>query len=404
MIGRRSILAGGVAAAAAGLAPHAKAAATPGVTAHRIKIGNTNPYSGPASSYGAIGHALTAFFKMVNDQGGVAGHQIDFISYDDGYTPPRTVESVRRLIEQDQVDFLFQTLGTPTNSAIVRYVNHQKVPMLFVATGASKWGHYKEYPWTIGFQPTYRTEAQIYAKYALQQKPGGKIGVLYQNDDFGKDYLDGLHDVLGKDWSKHVIKSISYEVTDPTVESQITELQASGADVFICFATPKPAAQAIRKAHELNWKPMFFMTNVSISAGSVMKPAGAQNGVGIITSGYLKDATEAAFKNDAGMNQWRAFMGKYMPHADLSDNNYVYGYTAATVMRHVLETCKGDFSRASVMKQALNIKPLEVPTLLPGITVSDTPTNRYPIRAMQLQKWDGANWVRFGGIIEGVRA
>ncbi|MGH7042249.1 MAG: ABC transporter substrate-binding protein, partial [Acetobacteraceae bacterium] len=399
MIGRRSILAGGAAAAAATLAPRARAAATPGVTAHRIKIGNTNPYSGPASSYGAIGHTLSAFFKMANDQGGVAGHQIDFISYDDGYLPPRTVEDVRRLVEQDQVDFMFQTLGTPTCSAIVRYLNHQKVPMLFVATGASKWGHYKEYPWTIGFQPTYRTEAQIYAKYALQQKPGGKIGVLYQNDDFGKDYLSGLHDVLGKDWSKHVIKALSYEVTDPTVDSQMTELQASGADVFVCVTAPKQAAQAIRKAGELTWKPMFFMTNVSISAGSVMKPAGAQNGVGIITSGYLKDATEAAFKNDAGMNQWRAFMTKYMPHADLSDNNFVYGYTAATAMRHVLEACKGDFSRASVMKQALNIKPMEIGTLLPGITVSDTPTNRYPIRAMQLQKWDGANWVRFGGII-----
>ena len=400
MIGRRAILAGGAAAATASLARRARAA-TPGVTKTTLKIGNTMPYSGPASSYGAIGHAETAFFKMVNDQGGVGGRKIDFITYDDGYLPPRTVEDVRRLLEQDKVDFLFNTLGTPTNSAIERYVNHKKVPMLFVATGASKWGDYKKYPWTIGLQPSYRTEAQIYAKYILQHKPAGKIGILYQNDDFGKDYVNGLRDVLGKDWSKHVIKSLSYEATDPTVDSQITELQASGADVFVCAAAPKQAAQSIRKAHDLGWHPLFFMTNVSISAGSVMKPAGAENGVGIITSGWLKDPTEASFKNDPGLNEWRAFMDKYLPHADQTDNNFVYGYTAGIVMRHVLEACKGNFSRPNVMKQATSIKKLEVGTLLPGISVATSPTNYYPIRQMQLQRWDGKNWVRFGEIIEG---
>ncbi len=402
MIGRRSILAGGAAAAAASLAPGARAAAMPGVTKTSLKIGNTMPYSGPASSYGAIGHAETAFFNMVNEKGGIAGHKIDFITYDDGYLPPRTVEDVRRLLEQDKVDFLFNTLGTPTNSAIERYVNHEQVPMLFVATGASKWGHYTEFPWTIGLQPSYRTEAQIYAKYILQNKPAGKIGILYQNDDFGKDYVTGLRDVLGKAWRKHVVKSLSYEATDPTVDSQITELQASGADVFVCAAAPKQAAQSIRKVHDLGWKPLFFMTNVSISAGSVMKPAGAENGVGIITSGWMKDPTEAAFKNDAGMNEWRTFMDKYMPHADQTDNNFVYGYTACVVMRHVLESCKGNFSRAHVMKQATAIKRLEVGTLLPGITVATSPSNYYPIREMQLQRWDGQNWVRFGSIIEGV--
>ncbi len=401
MIGRRAILAGGAAAAAASVAPRAMAKATPGVTKTTLKIGNTMPYSGPASSYGAIGHTETAFFKMVNDQGGVGGRKIDFISYDDGYLPPRTVEQVRRLLEQDEVDFLFNTLGTPTNSAIERYVNHKKVPMLFVATGASKWGEYKKYPWTIGLQPSYRTEAQIYAKYILQHKPAGKIGILYQNDDFGKDYVNGMRDVLGKDWNKHVIKSLSYEATDPTIDSQMTELQAAGADVFVAATAPKQAAQAIRQAHNLNWHPLFFLTNVSISAGSVMKPAGAENGVGIITSGWLKDQTEAASMNDPGMKEWRAFMDKYLPHADKSDNNFVYGYTAATVMRHVLEACKGDFSRPNVMKQATNIKKLEIGTLLPGIFVSTSPTNYYPIRAMQLQRWDGKNWVRFGGIIEG---
>lgn len=404
MIGRRAILAGGAAVAAASLAPRARAQATPGVTKTTLKIGNTMPYSGVASSYGAIGHTETAFFKMMNDQGGVAGRKIDFISYDDGYLPPRTVEDVRRLLEQDKVDFLFNTLGTPTNSAIERYVNHKKVPMLFVATGASKWGHYKQFPWTIGLQPSYRTEAQIYAKYILQHKPAGKIGILYQNDDFGKDYVAGLRDVLGKDWGKHVIKSLSYEATDPTVDSQLTELQASGADVFVCAAAPKQAAQAIRKAAELAWHPLFFMTNVSISAGSVMKPAGAENGVGIITSGWMKDPTEAAFKNDPGMNEWRQFMDKYLPHADQTDNNFVYGYTASVVMRHVLEACKGDFSRPNVMKQATNIRKLEIGTLLPGITVATSPTNYYPVRAMQLQRWDGKNWVRFGDIIEGAPA
>ena len=403
MIGRRAALAGGVAVAAA-LRRTARAQATPGVTATEIKIGNTMPYSGPASSYAAIGKTETAFFRMVNDQGGIAGHKINFISLDDGYLPPRTVEDVRRLVEQEKVDFLFNTLGTPTNSAIERYVNHAKVPHLFVATGADKWGNYKQFPWTIGLQPSYRTEAQIYAKYALQQRPDAKIAFLYQNDDFGKDYLVGVRDVLGVDWDKHVAKVVSYEVTDPTVDSQITTLQGTGADVLICATAPKQAAQAIRAVHDLNWRPMFFMTNVSISAGSVMQPAGVQNGVGIITSGWLKDNTDPAWANDAGMNEWRSFMVKQMPGADLSDNNYVYGYTACKVMQHVLTACNGDFSRETVMKQATSIPELEVPTLLPGIKVATSPTNYHPIRAMQLQKWDGKTWVRFGEIIEGAKA
>jgi len=403
MIGRRAALAGGVAVAAA-LRRTAWAQATPGVTATEIKIGNTMPYSGPASSYAAIGKTETAFFRMVNDQGGIAGHKINFISLDDGYLPPRTVEDVRRLVEQEKVDFLFNTLGTPTNSAIERYVNHAKVPHLFVATGADKWGNYKEFPWTIGLQPSYRTEAQIYAKYALQQMPDAKIAFLYQNDDFGKDYLVGVRDVLGADWDRHVAKVVSYEVTDPTVDSQITTLQGTGADVLICATAPKQAAQAIRAVHDLNWRPMFFMTNVSISAGSVMQPAGVQNGVGIITSGWLKDNTDPAWANDAGMNEWRSFMAKQMPGADLSDNNYVYGYTACKVMQHVLAACNGDFSRENVMKQATSIPELEVPTLLPGIKVATSPTNYHPIRAMQLQKWDGKTWVRFGEIIEGAKA
>lgn len=395
MFSRRTMLASGAVALGLGAARRPRAAAV-------LKIGNTMPYSGPASSYGAIGKTELGYFKMLNEHGGVAGRTIDFISRDDGYEPPRTVEDVRRLLEEDDVDFLFNTLGTPTNSAIEKYLNHMKVPQLFVATGADKWGNYKHYPWTIGLQPSYRTEAQIYAKYALQQKPQAKIGFLYQNDDFGKDYLVGVRDILGKDWAKYVVKSVSYEVTDPTVNSQVTALQQSGADVLIAAAAPKQAAQCIRAVHDLRWHPLFFMTNVSISAGSVMQPAGAASGTGIITSGWLKDNTDPAWKGDPGMNEWRSFMAKFMPGADLTDNNYVYGYTASKVMHHVLDACKGDFSRTNVMKQATGIAALDVPTLLPGIRVATSPTNYHPIRAMQLQKWNGQTWVRFGAVIEGV--
>ena len=404
MITRRGILAGGAGALtlSAGVR-RASAQATPGVTATELKIGNTMPYSGPASSYGAIGKTETAYFKMLNDQGGIAGRKINFISLDDGYLPPRTVEDIRRLVEEEQVDFVFQTLGTPTNSAIERYLNQHKVPHLFVATGADKWGNYKQFPWTIGLQPSYRTEAQIYAKYILAQNKQPKIAFLYQNDDFGKDYLTGVRDTLGNDWDKLVVKTASYEATDPTVNSQLTSLQSSGADVLIVAAAPKTAAQAIRGVHELNWKPMFFMTNVSISAGSVMQPAGAENGIGIVTSGYLKDNTDSAWANDAGMNEWRGFMAKNMPGADLTDNNYVYGYLASKVIHHVLEACNGDFSRGNVMKQATSIQPMEVPVLLPGIKVTTSPTNYHPIQAMQLQKWNGKTWERFGEVIEGMK-
>jgi branched-chain amino acid transport system substrate-binding protein len=374
----------------------------PGVTATEIKIGNTNAYSGPASSYGVISKAETAFFKMVNDQGGVAGHMINFISYDDGYSPPKTVEQVRRLVEEDQVALLFNTLGTATNTAIQRYVNAKKVPHLFISTGADKWGDYKHFPWTMGYQPSYRTEAQIYTKYMLAHMPDAKMAILYQNDDFGKDYPAGVKDVLGDKYDKVVVKDASYETTDPTVDSQLASLQASGADVLLVGATPKFAAQAIRKVHDLGWHPkMFFMTNVSISVGSVMTPAGPENGLGIITTGYMKDPTDPSFKDDAGMNEWRAFMAKYMPGADMTDANYSFAYGVSTVMLQVLKQCEGDFSRANIMKQATNLHDVPDPVLLPGIKVNTSPTNYHPIRAMQLQKWDGKTWARFGDIIEG---
>jgi branched-chain amino acid transport system substrate-binding protein len=377
---------------------------TPGVTATEIKIGHTNPYSGPASAYGVLGKLEQAYFnKMVNEQGGVAGHKIDFISYDDGYSPPRTVEQIRKPVEQDKVAFTFNTLGTPTNSAIQRYMNQRKVPQLFVATGADKWGNYKEFPWTIGWQPSYRTEAQIYTKYMLQQKPDLKLAILYQNDDFGKDYPAGVKDVLGDKFDK-MVTTATYEVTDPTIDSQITGLQASGADVLLVVATPKFAAQAIRKVHDLNWKPMFFMTNVAISVGAVINPAGPENAIGMISAGYLKDSTDPEWKDDAGMKEWRAFMDKYMPGADQTDAGYVAAYAVSDTMLKVLKQCNGDFSRENVMKQATNLHDVSNPLLLPRIKINTSPTNYHPIRAMQLMKWDGKTWVRFGEIIEGAES
>jgi branched-chain amino acid transport system substrate-binding protein len=398
------LLGAGLLAGMTGMGFAARAADTPGVTKTEIKIGNTNAYSGPASAYGVIAKTETAFFKMVNDQGGVDGHKINFISYDDGYSPPKTVEQVRRLVEQDQVDFLFNTLGTPTNSAIRKYLNMKKVPQLFVATGADKWGDYKDFPWTMGYQPSYRTEAQIYTKYMLAQNPKAKLGILYQNDDFGKDYPAGVKDVLGTKHAANLVKEVSYETTDATIDSQITSLQASGADTLLVAAIPKFAAQAIKKVHDLGWHPMFFMTNVSNSVGSVMTPAGPENGIGIITTDYRKDPTDPAFKDDAGMNQWRAFMAKYMPDADLTDSGYSYGYGVSTLMLQVLKQCKGDFSRANVMKQAANLHDVTIAVLLPGIKVNTSPTNYHPVRAMQLEKWDGKTWARFGDVIEGTKS
>ncbi len=389
------------AAAAAGAVGWRKAGAadTPGVTATEIKIGNTMPYSGPVSSYSPIGKIETAFFNMVNQQGGIAGRKINFISLDDGYSPPKTVEDVRRLVEEDKVAFLFGTLGTPTNSAIVRYVNQKKVPHLFVATGAAKWGDYKLYPWTTGWQPDYQTEAQIYGKYILKQKPGAKVAVLYQNDDFGKDYLVGLRKIFGDHYAKMVTEA-TYEPTDPTVDSQIATLQASVADDLVVAAAPKFGAQAIRKVYDLGWKPMFFMTNVSISVASVLTPAGPEKAIGMISTGYLKDPTDHQWDNDAGMKEWRAFMAKHMPDADLTDANYVYGYAAAKTMLQVLKQCNGNFSRENVMQQAESLHNLELPTLLPGIKVNTGHTDHRPIKAMQLEKWDGKTWVLFGDIIE----
>ena len=400
---RRHLLAAGSALLTSPLgAPFlsARAEDTPGVTATEIKIGHTIAYSGPASAYGVIGKLESAFWGMVNEQGGVAGRKINFISLDDGYSPPKTVEQVRRLVEQDQVALLFNTLGTPTNSAIQKYVNQKKVPHLFISTGADKWGDYEHFPWTMGFQPSYRTEAQIYTKFILAQKPNAKIAILYQNDDFGKDYPAGVKDVLGDRFDKMTVVQ-SYETTDATIDSQITGLQATGADVLLVAAIPKFAAQSIKKVHDLGWKPMFFMTNVAISVGTVMVPAGPENSIGMISTNYLKDPTDPRWTNDPGMNQWRAFMAKYMPGADLTDLSYVFAYGVSLTMLQVLKQCGDDFSRENIMKQAANLKDFDDPVLLPGIKVNTSPTNFHPIKAMQLMKWDGKTWVPFGDIIAG---
>jgi branched-chain amino acid transport system substrate-binding protein len=402
MITRRTALSGLAAAGFADAIDRAGAANTPEVTKSEIKIGNTLPYSGPASSFGAsLGRCDSAYFRMINDNGGIAGHKVVFVSLDDGYSPPRTVEDTRRLAEQEKVDFLFGSQGTPTNTAIREYCNNHKIPQLFVATAASKWNDPQHYPWTIGWGPSYRTEARIYAKYMLQKKPDAKLSLLYQNDDYGKDYASGVRDVLGDRWDRIVVKTATYEATDATVSSQLIALKQAGADALLVVALPKFAAQAIRQVHDLNWKPMFFMTNGSISVGTVMVPAGPENAIGLLSTGFLKDPTDPIWDSDPGMKEFKAFMAKYLPDANIKDGAYIYAYSLTRTMQYVLEKCNGDFSRANVMKQATNIRSLVIPTLLPGITVNTSPTDYRPVNAMQLEQWDGKSWRRFGEIIVG---
>ena len=395
---RRSLLAAGAGTLA--VPRIAPAQQTPGVTATEIRIGSTNALSGPVSAYSAISRCLEAMFKRLNDNGGVAGRRVNFTVYDDAYQPPRTLEQTRRLLEQDRVAFTFNQLGTPTNSAIHRYMNQRRVPHLFLATGADKWANPREYPWTMGWQPSYRTEAQIYTKYAIEQKPNARIAVLYQNDDFGRDYLAGVRDVLGARFDA-TVRTASHEATDPTIDSQVVQLQATGAEVLICGSTPRFGAQAIRRVHDIGWRPLMFMTNVSVSVGVVMQPAGVERGVGLITSDYRKDQSDPAWADDAGMNEWRGFMRQYLPEGDLADNNYTYGYGVGTTMIQVLRQCGEDFSRENVMRQATNMAPMDIPTLLPGVKVQSQPANYNVIRQMQLQRWDGQSWVRFGNVIEG---
>jgi ABC-type branched-subunit amino acid transport system substrate-binding protein len=370
-----------------------------GASDTEIKIGNIEAYSGPASAYGIIGKTEEAYFKMINDQGGIKGRKINFISYDDGYSPPKTVEQTRKLIESDGVLFIFNPLGTPTQSAVHKYMNAKKIPQLFIASGSSKWDDAKNFPWTMGYQPSYRSEARIFAKYILATKPDAKVAVFYANDDFGKDYLLGLKDVFGDKASKIIIAEESYENSEPTIDSHIVKLKGTGADVFVNISTPKFAAQAIKKMHEIGWKPMHLMTDVSISIGAVMKPAGFDASEGILSAGYLKDASDPQWKDDAGMKKFMAFVEKYMPGANIADANMVYGYSAAQTMVHVLEQCGDDLTHANIMKQAASIKNFVPDTLIPGIHVKTSATDFAPIEQLKMMKFTNGKWDLFGDVL-----
>jgi branched-chain amino acid transport system substrate-binding protein len=371
----------------------------PGASDTEVKIGNTMPYSGPASAYGIIGKTEAAYFTMVNEQGGINGRKINFISRDDGYSPPKTVELVRKMVEEDQVLFLFSTLGTPTNTAIHGYLNDNKVPQLFAATGADQWNDPKHFPWTMGLIPSYGTEAHIYARYILKHLPNAKIAVLYQNDDFGKDYLNGLRDGLGDKAAKMIVATQSYETTDPTVDSQVVALQGSGADVMLTIAIPKFAAQAIRKVYDIGWKPTHFLTSVSNSVGTVMKSAGLEKGVGIVSAAFAKDPTDPQWQGAPEYKEWLAFMKKYNTSANLGDVQGAIGYTYAQTMVAVLKACGDNLTRENVMKQAANLHDVTMPMLLPGITVSTSATDFAPIKQMQLERFDGTTWKLFGEVI-----
>lgn len=359
------------------------------------------PYSGPASSYGVIGHADAAYFRMINDQGGINGRKINLISLDDGYNPAKTVEATRRLVEQEQVAFIFHSLGSAHNTAIRRYLNDKKVPHLFISAGADKFGDYKQFPWTIPCLPSFRTEARIYAKYIVATKPSARIGIFHQNDDFGKDYLLGMQDVLGENFDKMVIKAVSYEPTDPTIESQIVSLQSAGVDTLLLAAIPKFAAQAIRKVYDISWKPLFIMSYVASSVGQTIRPAGPEKAVGIVTAYFLKDPTDPAWAEDSGIRDWRSFMARYIPDADLTDVAYVESYRVSQMLVQVLKQCENDLSRENVMRQATNLHDLEIGVILPGIKVNTSGTNYHPIRQMQLARWNGKTWDRFGAVVEG---
>ncbi|WP_028138576.1 ABC transporter substrate-binding protein [Bradyrhizobium japonicum] len=372
-----------------------------GASDTEIKIGNIMPYSGPASAYGVIGKTEEAYFRKINAEGGINGRKINFVSYDDAYSPPKTVEQARKLVESDEVLLIFNPLGTPPNSAIQKYLNQKKVPQLFVATGATKWNDPQNFPWTMGWQPNYQSETTIYAKYILKNKPDAKIAVLYQNDDYGKDYLKGFKDGLGAKAASMIVIEDSYEVSEPTIDSHIVRLKATGADVFINITTPKFAAQAIKKNAELGWKPLHFLNNVSASIGSVIKPAGFENAQDIISSQYFKDPTDAQWKTDAAMTAWNQFLDKYYPEANRADASVMYAYIVSQGLVHVLKACGDNLTRENVMKQAASIKDYEPAGLLPGIKVNTSATDFAPLSQVQLIRFKGEHWERFGEILSG---
>jgi branched-chain amino acid transport system substrate-binding protein len=372
----------------------------PGATDTDIKIGNIMPYSGPASAYATIGKTEAAYFKKLNAEGGINGRKIEFISYDDAYSPPKAVEQARKLVESDEVLLIFNSLGTPSNSAIQNYLNGKKVPQLFVASGAAKWNDPKRFAWTMGWQPSYQVEARIYGAYILKNYPGKTIGVLYQNDDFGKDYLIGLHEALGAQADKLILIEASYETSAPTVDSQVVQIRGANPDIFINVTTPKFAAQAIRKIAELSWHPVHFLTNVSVSVGAVMKPAGFDNEQGILSAAYLKDPKDPQWKNDAAMNEWRAFMSKWYPEGDQDDAATVYGYGVAKGLEQVLRQCGDNLARENIMKQAANLD-FEIGVYLPGTRIKTSPTDFAPIEQLQMMRFKGESWELFGPVMSG---
>src|ERR1700694_2166937 len=370
----------------------------PGPTDTEIKIGNIMPYSGPASAYGVIGKTEEAYFKKINAAGGINGRKINFVSYDDAYSPPKAVEQARKLVESDEVLFVFNSLGTPSNSAIQKYMNSKKVPQLFVATGATKWNDPKDFPWTMGWQPNYQSETQIYAKYILKEKPGTKIAVLYQNDDYGKDYLKGLKDGLG-DKASMITAEESSETTEPTIDNHIVKLKSPGAAIFVNISTPKFAAQAIKKMSEIGWKPVHFLNNVSASVGSVIKPAGYENSQDIISSAYLKDASDPQWNSDPGMKEFYAFLEKDFPEGNKLDGSVVVGYGVSPTLVKVLQACGDNLTRENIMKKAATLKDFRTEVLLPGIKINTGPNDFAPISQLQLMKFKGDKWELFGDIV-----
>jgi branched-chain amino acid transport system substrate-binding protein len=375
----------------------------PGATDTEIKIGNIMPYSGPASAYATIGKTEAAYFNKINAEGGINGRKITFISYDDGYVPSKTVEQARKLVESDEVLLIFNSLGTANNTAIQRYMNAKKVPQLFVATGAAKWNDPKNFPWTMGWQPNYQTEARIYAAYILKTHPGKTIGVLYQNDDFGKDYVLGLREGLGDQASKLILVEASYETTSPTVDSQVVQIRTANPDIFINISTPKFAAQAIKKLGELKWNPIHFLSNVSVSVGSVLKPAGYEYSQSILSAAYLKDPKDPQWKNDPGLNEWRAVMTKWYPEGDQEDAATVYGYGVAKGLEQLLRQCKDDLTRENIMKQAANLN-FEIGIYLPGTKIKTSPTDFAPLEQLQMMRFKGESWELFGPLMSGEKS
>ncbi len=372
----------------------------PGASDTEIKIGQTVPFSGPASAYASIGKTQAAYFKMINDQGGINGRKINLIQYDDAYSPPKAVEQVRKLVESDEVLLTFQIVGTPSNAAVQKYLNAKKVPQLFAATGASKFTDPKNFPWTLGFNPNYFVEGRIYGQYILKEHPNAKIGVLYQNDDLGKDYLNGIKAGLGDKAAKMIVAEASYEVSDPTIDSQVIKIKDAGADLFFSASTPKQAAQAIKKIAELGWHPVHIVDINATSVGAVLQPAGLEASKGLISTNYGKDPADPQWKDDPGMKRYFDFMAKYYPDGDKNSNFNTYGYSTAQLMVHVLKQCGDELTRENVLKQATNLKNVELDMALPGIKGNTTPNDYRVNKQLQMMKFNGERWELFGPILE----